>query len=126
MQITELHFNDSQGAQLGTPYEPTASRNGQPMSLMGNGSFGNGEQSNFKVGDSFSYDYGPGNARGVVSVSIGQSDSSPRFPNAFRSLMTGSGSSVFGVFSAEKEARRAFRRLCKEEGVQAYLVRSLS
>ena len=45
---------------------------------------------------------------------------------ALGSLMAGGGSSVFGIFSAEKGARRAFRRLRKEEGVQAYLVRSLS
>ncbi len=41
-------------------------------------------------------------------------------------LMSGSGSSVFGIFSAGQRAREAFRRLRKEEGVQAYLVRSLS
>ncbi len=41
-------------------------------------------------------------------------------------LMSGSGSSVFGIFLARQRAREAFRRLRKEEGVQAYLVRSLS
>lgn len=41
-------------------------------------------------------------------------------------LMAGSGSSVFGIFPAVQRAREAFRRLRKEEGVQAYLVRSLS
>lgn len=41
-------------------------------------------------------------------------------------LMAGSGSSVFGIFSAAREAQKAFRRLHKEAGVQAYLVRSLS
>jgi len=41
-------------------------------------------------------------------------------------LMSGSGSSVFGIFSSEQTAREAFRRLRKEDGVQAYLVRSLN
>ena len=41
-------------------------------------------------------------------------------------LMSGSGSSVFGIFPSGQIAREAFRRLRKEEGVQAYLVRSLS
>lgn len=41
-------------------------------------------------------------------------------------LMSGSGSSVFGIFLARRRAREAFRRLRKEEGIQAYLVRSLS
>ena len=41
-------------------------------------------------------------------------------------LMTGSGSSVFGIFSAAQKARKAYLRLRKEDGVQAYLVRSLS
>ncbi|MBI4489238.1 MAG: 4-(cytidine 5'-diphospho)-2-C-methyl-D-erythritol kinase [Deltaproteobacteria bacterium] len=41
-------------------------------------------------------------------------------------LMSGSGSSVFGIFTAGQRARKAFFRLRKEEGVQAYLVRSLS
>ncbi len=41
-------------------------------------------------------------------------------------LMSGSGSSVFGIFPAGERARKAFRRLRKEEGVRAYLVRSLN
>jgi len=41
-------------------------------------------------------------------------------------LMSGSGSSVFGVFPSRRSAQRAFRRLCKERGVQAFLVRVLS
>jgi len=41
-------------------------------------------------------------------------------------LMSGSGSSVFGIFLKRQRAREAFRRLRKEEGVRAYLVRSLS
>ena len=45
---------------------------------------------------------------------------------AAAALMSGSGSSVFGIFSAAEKARKAFRRLRKEEGVRAYLVRSLS
>jgi 4-diphosphocytidyl-2-C-methyl-D-erythritol kinase len=45
---------------------------------------------------------------------------------AVGTLMSGSGSSVFGIFLARQRAREAFRRLRKEEGVQAYLVRSLS
>jgi 4-diphosphocytidyl-2-C-methyl-D-erythritol kinase len=40
-------------------------------------------------------------------------------------LMSGSGSSVFGIFSSEDKARRAFLRLQRENGVQAFLVRSL-
>ncbi len=45
---------------------------------------------------------------------------------ALGALMSGSGSSVFGIFAAEKGARKAFRRLRKEEGVRAYLVRSMT
>jgi 4-diphosphocytidyl-2-C-methyl-D-erythritol kinase len=41
-------------------------------------------------------------------------------------LMSGSGSSVFGVFRSRRSAADAFRRLRKEEGVQAFLVRVLS
>ncbi|MGH7767026.1 MAG: 4-(cytidine 5'-diphospho)-2-C-methyl-D-erythritol kinase [Candidatus Binatia bacterium] len=41
-------------------------------------------------------------------------------------LMSGSGSSVFGIFFAGDKARKAFLRLRKEDGTQAYLVRSLS
>jgi len=41
-------------------------------------------------------------------------------------LMSGSGSSVFGIFVKRQRAREAFRRLRKEEGLRAYLVRSLS
>lgn len=41
-------------------------------------------------------------------------------------FMSGSGSSVFGIFAAGQKARKAFLCLRKEEGVQAYLVRSLS
>lgn len=43
-------------------------------------------------------------------------------------LMSGSGSSVFGIFLKRQRAREAFRRLRKEreEGVRVYLVRSLS
>lgn len=45
---------------------------------------------------------------------------------ALGALMSGSGSSVFGIFAAEKGAKKAFRRLRKEEGVRAFLVRSLT
>ncbi|MBI2986970.1 MAG: 4-(cytidine 5'-diphospho)-2-C-methyl-D-erythritol kinase [Deltaproteobacteria bacterium] len=45
---------------------------------------------------------------------------------AVAALMSGSGSSVYGIFSSRRTAGEAFRRLRKEEGVQAYLVRSLS
>ncbi|HWP58223.1 MAG TPA: 4-(cytidine 5'-diphospho)-2-C-methyl-D-erythritol kinase [Candidatus Acidoferrales bacterium] len=41
-------------------------------------------------------------------------------------LMSGSGSSVFGLFESEEGARRAFYRLRKEEETRAYLVHSLS
>lgn len=41
-------------------------------------------------------------------------------------LMSGSGSSVFGIFFSAKVAREAFLRLRKEDGIQAYLVRSLN
>ena len=41
-------------------------------------------------------------------------------------LMSGSGSSVFGIFFSRREAAKAWRRLRKEVGVQAYLVRSLN
>jgi 4-diphosphocytidyl-2-C-methyl-D-erythritol kinase len=42
------------------------------------------------------------------------------------SLMSGSGSSVFGIFSSRREARKALRRLLQEEGCQAFLVHVLS
>ncbi len=45
---------------------------------------------------------------------------------ALAALMSGSGSSVFGIFKSEVAARRAFSRLQKEEKTQAYLVHSLS
>jgi len=41
-------------------------------------------------------------------------------------LMSGSGSSVFGVFAARRKASRAFRRLKKDKGGQAFLVRVLN
>jgi 4-diphosphocytidyl-2-C-methyl-D-erythritol kinase len=41
-------------------------------------------------------------------------------------LMSGSGSSVFGVFASKRRAAKALHRLRKEEGAQAYLVHSLS
>jgi len=40
--------------------------------------------------------------------------------------MSGSGSSVFGVFGSKGLAQRAFDRLRNEEGVQAYLVHVLN
>jgi 4-diphosphocytidyl-2-C-methyl-D-erythritol kinase len=40
-------------------------------------------------------------------------------------LMSGSGSSVFGLFSSGDKAKKAFLRLEREDGIQAYLVRSL-
>lgn len=40
-------------------------------------------------------------------------------------LMSGSGSSVFGIFITESEARQAFRRLRKWKGVDVYLIHSL-
>ena len=46
---------------------------------------------------------------------------------AVGALMAGSGSSAFGIFSSGQSARKALRRLRKEErGVRAYLARSLS
>jgi len=41
-------------------------------------------------------------------------------------LMSGSGSSVFGVFQSRRTAQGAYRRLRKEREVQAFLVRVLS
>jgi 4-diphosphocytidyl-2C-methyl-D-erythritol kinase len=40
--------------------------------------------------------------------------------------MSGSGSSVFGVFRSKRLAERAFRRIRHEEGVQAFLVHVLN
>jgi 4-diphosphocytidyl-2-C-methyl-D-erythritol kinase len=40
-------------------------------------------------------------------------------------LMSGSGSSVFGVFASQRQAARALRRLRKEEGDKAFLVHAL-
>ena len=45
---------------------------------------------------------------------------------AVGALITGSGSSVFGVFSSEDLAREAFERLRRSGGAEAYLVRSLA
>lgn len=41
-------------------------------------------------------------------------------------LMSGSGSSVFGIFSTGQKARNALGHLRKEEGVEAFLVHTLS
>jgi 4-diphosphocytidyl-2-C-methyl-D-erythritol kinase len=41
-------------------------------------------------------------------------------------LMSGSGSSIFGVFASKRQATRALRRLPKEEGAKAYLVHTLN
>jgi 4-diphosphocytidyl-2-C-methyl-D-erythritol kinase len=45
---------------------------------------------------------------------------------AVGTLMSGSGSSVFGVFQSRRSAERAFRRLRKKREVQAFLVRVLN
>jgi 4-diphosphocytidyl-2-C-methyl-D-erythritol kinase len=45
---------------------------------------------------------------------------------AASALMSGSGSSVFGIFVSRRQAAKALLRLRKEVGVQAYLVRSLN
>ena len=45
---------------------------------------------------------------------------------AVGALMSGSGSSVFGVFQSRRSAERAFRRLRKEKGDQGFLVQALS
>jgi 4-diphosphocytidyl-2-C-methyl-D-erythritol kinase len=45
---------------------------------------------------------------------------------AVGALMSGSGSSVFGVFPSRRSAEHAFRQLRKEKGVLAFLVRVLS
>jgi 4-diphosphocytidyl-2-C-methyl-D-erythritol kinase len=45
---------------------------------------------------------------------------------AVGTLMSGSGSSVFGIFSSRRNAQCAWRRLRKEKGVQAFLVHVLS
>ncbi len=41
-------------------------------------------------------------------------------------LMSGSGSSVFGVFESKRLAKQAFHRMRKEEGVQAFLAHVLN
>ena len=45
---------------------------------------------------------------------------------AVGALMSGSGSSVFGIFQSKRRAGRAFRRLQKEREVQAFLVHVLN
>ncbi|HXV82385.1 MAG TPA: 4-(cytidine 5'-diphospho)-2-C-methyl-D-erythritol kinase [Candidatus Binatia bacterium] len=45
---------------------------------------------------------------------------------AVGTLMSGSGSSVFGVFPSKRRAERAFRRLRKEREVEVFLVHALS
>lgn len=44
---------------------------------------------------------------------------------AVGALMSGSGSSVYGVFASKQKAQRAFDRLRKKEGAQAFLARIL-
>ena len=44
---------------------------------------------------------------------------------AIEALMSGSGSSVFGLFHSRERAKRAFHRLAKMDGPQAFLVRVL-
>jgi 4-diphosphocytidyl-2-C-methyl-D-erythritol kinase len=44
---------------------------------------------------------------------------------AVGALMSGSGSSVFGIFATGRRARKGFDRLRKEKGVSTYLVHSL-
>jgi 4-diphosphocytidyl-2-C-methyl-D-erythritol kinase len=46
--------------------------------------------------------------------------------DAPRALMSGSGSSVFGIFASKPAALAAFERLRKEEGARAFLVHVLS
>jgi 4-diphosphocytidyl-2-C-methyl-D-erythritol kinase len=45
---------------------------------------------------------------------------------ALGTLMSGSGSSVFGIFPSRRSAACAWRRLRKKKGVEAFLVRVLS
>jgi 4-diphosphocytidyl-2-C-methyl-D-erythritol kinase len=45
---------------------------------------------------------------------------------ALRVLMSGSGSSVFGIFASKRTAFAAFQRLRKQEGAQAFLVHALT
>ena len=45
---------------------------------------------------------------------------------AIGALMSGSGSSVFGIFAAEKRAKKAFGCMQQEEQVRAFLVRLLT
>jgi 4-diphosphocytidyl-2-C-methyl-D-erythritol kinase len=45
---------------------------------------------------------------------------------AVGTLMSGSGSSVFGIFPSRRSAQCAWRRLRKDKGVQTFLVRVLS
>jgi 4-diphosphocytidyl-2-C-methyl-D-erythritol kinase len=45
---------------------------------------------------------------------------------ALRVLMSGSGSSVFGIFVSKPAAAKAFRRLRQEEGARAFLVHALN
>jgi 4-diphosphocytidyl-2-C-methyl-D-erythritol kinase len=45
---------------------------------------------------------------------------------ALQVLMSGSGSSVFGIFNSERAAAKAFRRLRQEEGSRAFLVHVLN
>jgi len=46
--------------------------------------------------------------------------------DALRVLMSGSGSSVFGIFVSKRAAAKAFRRLRREEGARTFLVHALN
>jgi len=57
---------------------------------------------------------------------IGRLKSTLSLAGAAGVLMSGSGSSVFGVFRSKRLAEPAFRRMRHEEGVQAFLVHVLN
>jgi 4-diphosphocytidyl-2-C-methyl-D-erythritol kinase len=80
-----------------------------------------------------------GSAEGVRKLLVNDLETvtMPRFPQikvlksrliqegAIGALMSGSGSSVFGIFNSRVKAERAFQRLSKTNGAEAFLARAL-
>jgi len=66
----------------------------------------------------------------IVTISrypqIGLLKAALKHEGAIGAVMSGSGSSVFGIFNSRERAEKAFRRLRKMDGPQAFLVRIIN